>query len=880
MKHRKLLLSISLILLMGSGIFFILKTNFNSIKKEKKPASEAKKAIKGAHKYLTAIRANQNTKTVDMEAVMRAHQQANLLAATKMKSSALSLLWEELGPDNVGGRTRAFLIDRNNTNKMYAGSVSGGLWVSTTGGSSWSKYNDMLENLAIVSIAQTVDGDIYFGTGEGLYTPTGGGSAGIEGRGIWKSDDNGTSFTDLDATWDNAIPLEQAAFINVNKLAAHPTDPNIVYAATKRGVRMTTDGGITWTNPLVISFEATDIDVAYDGTVIAVIGLKVYRSTDGLTFSPTSIFSPSGAGRLEMAISPSNSNYMYCSAANSSGSLLNIYQSKDKGDTWTVIAAGGGNFEPYNSQGAYNNTVEVVPNNPGKIILGGVTLWSWEEGIGWEPLDNTSTSPQNPTYVHADKHTIVFHPNDPQTFFLGTDGGIFKTSDQGKSFVAINKGYNVTQFYTVAVSGTGEVMGGTQDNGTQYIDYKGNTTKTASHIRGGDGGYCEFSLINPNAFFSGVYYGDIARSSNAGSSFNRFYDTLVVPNDNIEALIGNSWSFAHFVTPFLLWEKIDGTTPEDTSFFVGLTNAIWVTKQALDFSITPKWYKIANVSGTPQTMAYSNDGNVLFVGTMDGKLYRISGLNYVRNTLPNYNLTTDTSITTTLITSNVSGAGQVITGIAVDPQDANHIVVTLGNYDNNNYVYRSTNALGSCTLVSIQNDLPEMPVYGAVIDRTISSRIMLATELGVYASDNSGSSWSEENDGMARVATFMIRQQQRDIYGSASSRLYLGTHGRGIFRSNSLVSVNEASIITFRTKVFPNPVRDQAYISFTLSKPADISIEIYSLQGKKIQTLDYKQYKEGSHNLALNTKMLKGGTYIARLKAGNEESTVKFVVIK
>ena len=74
-----------------------------------------------------------------------------------------------MGPDNVGGRTRAILIDKDNSNLIYAGGVSGGLWKSNNAGLTWNIIpgTDQLEFSGVVSTCQTSNGDIYFGTGEG-----------------------------------------------------------------------------------------------------------------------------------------------------------------------------------------------------------------------------------------------------------------------------------------------------------------------------------------------------------------------------------------------------------------------------------------------------------------------------------------------------------------------------------------------------------------------------------------------------------------------------------------------------------------------------------------------------------------------------------------
>jgi len=87
--------------------------------------------------------------------------------------SALGALgtWTPLGPGNIGGRTRALLIDPTNPNVMYAAGVAGGVWKTTDGGHSWFPLADLMANLAVCSMAMDPrnPGTLYAGTGEGYF---------------------------------------------------------------------------------------------------------------------------------------------------------------------------------------------------------------------------------------------------------------------------------------------------------------------------------------------------------------------------------------------------------------------------------------------------------------------------------------------------------------------------------------------------------------------------------------------------------------------------------------------------------------------------------------------------------------------------------------
>ena len=106
---------------------------------------------------------------------------------------------------------------------------------------------DQPEFSGVVSLCQTTNGDIYFGTGEGGTSYYGGSSNGgtaFIGGGIYKSTD-GQTFTQLESTAPSNNISTSFDFSSVTEIAAHNTDPNTVYAATRRGIKITTDGGQT-----------------------------------------------------------------------------------------------------------------------------------------------------------------------------------------------------------------------------------------------------------------------------------------------------------------------------------------------------------------------------------------------------------------------------------------------------------------------------------------------------------------------------------------------------------------------------------------------------------------------------------------------------------
>ncbi|MFH2141076.1 MAG: T9SS type A sorting domain-containing protein [Bacteroidota bacterium] len=916
------LISISVLFVFSSLILSYLN-NDNNENNKYNIRNQNQYSVDGAINWLNERRLNLTTQTISIEDIINAQNQVNIMSENNNLKS-FNLVWEDLGPDNIGGRTRALLIDKNNPGTMYAGGVAGGLWISTTAGLSWHKVNDYFDNMAVASVCQSASGDIYFGTGEGMYHNSGDGAGGIQGKGIWKSTD-GINFTHLASTWSDYS--SQSAFVNVNKMAADPINPNRLYAATKKGLRNSNDGGATWYNPTTSNSISSDVKVGSDGTVIASIGNIAYISLTG--DSGTFVKSPGGTNqisyysdRLEFAIAPEDPNYIYCQAAQSGKTV--VYQSTDKGLTWSKIADGftSESFNPLGGQGTYDNTIAVFPNNKEKILLGGqFGLWkgqsysgSWSfEQISWWSLNSS-----NPYYVHADQHAIVFHPTNPNILFIGSDGGISRSLDGANTFTAVNKNYTVTQFYSVGYSPNGSVVGGTQDNGSLYINPYTLSPRSAQRLTGGDGGYSAFSQINPEIAYSTLYYGTV-------------YQNHI---GHLTETIFSSSTGGSFVTPIALWENFNDSHSTDTLFFiadkdynindsiilfskyqnrkivtildsplnegetlnvmdyyqgllaVGYNGGIALSRNAGYMGAGATWYAAIS-SGNVGTLTISKDGNYIYYA-VGSSLYRASNILDARD-----------ASSMSLITTKLIGSfsQQTITDIAVDPQNPNNVIVTLGNYGNVNYVYYSTNAAttnsSSGNFVSVQGNLPAMPVYSALINWDNSKTVILGTEYGVFSTQNIISSpvtWEVENNGMPNSPVFMVRQQIFENFfddGNTGVQnhgfIYAATHGRGIFYSKTLrgpLAIKELnpSESSYDLSIYPNPASNYVNIDLADLTKKEVMIFIYDIKGNLI----FQELKSANNNEEIKTldiRNLATGIYFISIKSLNNTVIKKLIVI-
>ncbi len=594
------------------------------------------------------------------------------------KTPAAQMSWVEMGPSNIGGRTRAVLVDKDNQNIIIAGSVGGGLWKSTTGGLSWDKIvgSDAFDNIIVSSICQAANGDIYVGTGEyyGAYK-----SLGYRGQGIWKSINGGDTWTQLTSTWNNSDDSKNI-FYYVNKLAVHPTNSSKIYAATAKGLRVSIDAGSTWSNPITdtnADSVCTDVQVSKDGLVVTVAlyrnayvcntGNDVFVNVSGALATQI----PTDVKRIEFAIAPSNSDYVYCLAAGTDGGLKNVYQSIDKGNTFTkMIPTISSQFLPFGysangitvKRGLYNNVIAVFPDNPEHLLLGGYDLYEYTPATSWQGVSSSLVGLTNSKYVHAGIHTIRFASNysaSNQVLFLGTDGGVFRSTDGSFSWTQMNKNYNTTIFNSVSFSNDEAVIGGAQNNGTQLITGTGTNITDSYKIFSGDGGHSEFSMLNPKFIFATSSYGKLGRSIDNGLSFDSDDGNVFSKNVRGGNFDSIPTSIQAFVTPIRLWESFYDTNSVqiitfkaprvyrlgDTAFVrtpceryidhivtladlngkdslkkadtiyvkdtyqsvlaIGINSkisnvvcgAIWITRQGLDFSVIPPvWYRISKLT--------------------------------------------------------------------------------------------------------------------------------------------------------------------------------------------------------------------------------------------------------------------------------------------
>jgi len=893
----------------------------------------------------------------------------------RKKGTSKSIVFESLGPDNIGGRTRAICIDRSNINRVWAGGVSGGLFVSNNKGNFWERVLPYVEagaNPFISSMTMTPDNTLYVATGSN--------EEGWGGNGVWYSTDFGATFTKVPGS------------ASCTEVASSDAD-NYVWMATASGLKKWKVGDASMTSVPASSGGCFALQVSKDAQVIvaAYAANKTFVSNDGgnsFTDKSGTIANnlvPTGAARIEYAISPTknSSNAYSLYAARTNSNLMSMHVSHDNGQTWNQFVGPSGppnEFDIYRNQGTYNSILSVDPTDNERLLIGGIDVWEWKQTVnnppsgGFEKISLWFVNPSSPTYVHADNHEMKWDNNN--RFYVGNDGGVGVSNNKGQSWYPANRGYNVTQFYGIAFDAGGRVMGGTQDNGTLYNDFTLSTYHEFREVNGGDGFECEISFFNPSVMFSSIYYNSISRSGDRGVNWTNFSPNLpgtydppgtdgspnhpfhtelflaeyfdpnsedsvtYIPKKNYDAgdmlripsmasgdTITLSAPTALYFDDTLYYDPsltvngvnfgINNATGEtvemgtdtvifnvawDTlriadpyqSWFLVYVNAnggeLWGTRNATRFSVTnPGWLCLAKGIGgglfNSVDVEFSRDLNHCYISAGNG-VWRLDGLGSIYTSDPNFASkagyvtqgATTTAPTATTLTKITNTSYE---GIAVNPNNANDLVCFAGFNGTNK---RTNNATASApAFTNLGAIVSGIATYDGIIDRNDPDILVVGTSSGAWVSENGGATWENASTGFEGTPVYEVRQSWRsfDEGNGRPGEIYLGTFGRGIWRTTQYLGTNNNGGTPggeFKTKLrtYPNPTKDNTTLAFELAQSGKAQVQVYSITGRLVWSKTL-QLADGTQELSIDSADLPAGTYIVKFSSGKQSDTAKFI---
>lgn len=655
--------------------------------------------------------------------------------------SDTDLSWTFQGPIGISGRMLCLAINPQDTQEIWAGSASGGLWKSQTGGIGPEAWKPVRTGYAVSSFsALAVNPDsghiILAGTGE-IYNSNNSSQGrfyrtlrGFSGIGILKSRDRGK-------TWQLSLDWSEYEDRGINRIAFDPSDTRIVYAATTHGLYQSQNGGNDWQLILDKSMVADILIHSYNGSLLTAsvggIGATdygIFTSNDrGLSW--TKIPYQNGSirqGKIMIAQQNSNPDRIYAIFSDQF-KTIGFMRTPDR--FRTIFQHNIPDISSY--QGWYARGMAIHEENSSSVLAGGVDLFLDERSFG----NQFKRLYASETKVHVDFHDIIKNPQNSNSVYFCTDGGIFRSDDFGKSFYECNGGLHTTQFYTGDFENTsnGRILGGLQDNQTAFRDDSGKWKKVAS----GDGAYCYFHPTDPKTQYYSAQNLNIFRTSDSGNSWSE----LLRPSAN-----------SSFISPFIMH-------PQFGDLLAGASDRIFISTNRGD-----KW------SENPAML----DGNFVHVLNMhpsdpDFIIYTgISKSSSELKIMASRNMGQDFDN----IGKNLPN--RYVTDIEFLPADPDIIAISMDGFLND-HIYLSKN--GGSSWSNPGKGLPDIPVHCILFHPESSKIIYAGNGFGLFVTWDEGESWYNATDStMDAIPVYDLKLLKEE------NKIGIFTHGRGVFTCN------------------------------------------------------------------------------------------------
>lgn len=750
-------------------------------------------------------------------------------------------LWSSKGPfTSEGGyagigRINVIAYHPTNANMFWAGTASGGLWVTSDGGQNWTVLNDNMQALGVSDIIIPSD----YETSKTIYLATGDRDAyDTRSIGLLKS-------TDAGATWQSHeldFTTNQGAIIN--RVLIDPSNNTTLIVAgnfgvlksyrsfLKSGQEITAWAQISSNVFIDMEYKPGDFNTLYGATKRG----GIFVSRDG---GATWVQNHNQGYRTELAVSAAQPDWVYAVIANADDGLHGVYKSIDAGLTFTKVfdgALSGKNLLGWDNgtdeggQGWYDLAIAASPSNANTLFVGGINTWkSTDGGLTFTMVNHWYGGYGSPE-AHADKHYLGYQPVTG-VLFEANDGGIYKTSDN-ITWTDLSNGIVNSQIYKLGISKTvpGETIAGLQDNGTKLL-YLG---ADWYDVKGGDGTECIIDYTNANVQYGAYVNGQVSKTT------NRWTNTTDI-SAKIPGGADGAW-----VTPYLL-------NPVDPlKIYIGYKE-IW---KSVNGGST--FTKISNFQGNYlRSLAIAPSDTAIVYAATYTKIDK----------------TTNSGQTWTNITGYLPVASNSLTSIAVKHNDPNTVWVTFSGYAGNG-VYQSID--GGTSWTNISAGLPQIPCNTLVQNRQNTSQLELyaGTDIGVYLKLGSNP-WTFFSTGLPNVNV-----SELEIYYHPTtpkeSLLKAATYGRGLWETKVYSAGTQTGIHTIEkigATIFPNPSNGQFTLSFQELDNEGVDIEINSLSGKTIYQNHFNQTQ-----LTIDLGKIANGVYVLRIKKGGDWFGQKIVI--
>jgi photosystem II stability/assembly factor-like uncharacterized protein len=787
---------------------------------------------------------------------------------TKHKKAAEWIPKGPFGKDELAGmgRVNSVQFHPTDTNTWYICVAQGGVWKTTNAGQSWTSISSNLPILRTSYLAvHPINPDImYIAIGDFAYL--GHNLQANEnkrnshyGLGVYKTLNGGASW------FPTGLSFEQSDFEGslIAKILINPSNPDSIIAVGQTGCYLSDDAGTTFTKTKEGLFWDLESHPTEPNTLFASTGyvhsyqlgnVSVLKSTDfGVTWSASNIAMPSSGvvQRVELAVSPSDPNYIYAIACDTIGGFYGFYKSTNGGASFTKTL---GNNYAYNilnhsmgaepgGQGRYDLAISVDRYNKNKVLIGGINIWQTADGgNSFKPITYWLLNYYQQS-LHADVHEIVQHPSN-STYFACHDGGISRTfnvlpddvDNMKNDYVALTEwtnytdGLNITSFYRLSINAlnTNEMMAGAQDNSTVFTD-----GTDFYNVSGGDG---MESVFADDAFFryTSSQNGRILAYNSVGGGFN--YENMINPP---------SGEFGEWTTPFVF---------ANNKLYIGYSNIHTASFGYLD---------------TRLTNSNSNPITALDVQSKDAKRIYYAKRGYTSLNVQN---ATQTSADGGNSWTDISaGLPRYMYPGYIEMNQAKpaEVWICFPGFDSLQKVFHSVN--GGSSWTNVTYDLPNIPV-NCIAHQTDGSNILYAgTDLGVYALYPDSTHWIFYSEGLPNVIVSELEINEVD------RTLVAATFGRGLWEVNLLKGPN-VGIADLSNEVSlhisPNPVSNKLTIT-TAEKPLEnAELLIIDITGKEVMRQSHKSMPLTTE---LDLSHLITGQYFIVLQTANGRITKQFI---
>ena len=713
-----------------------------------------------------------------------------------------------IGPAVASGRVMSIAVNPKNKNEYYVGVGSGGVWKTVNDGTTWTPVFDGEVSYSIgwVVLDPNDSSVVLVGTGESNSQ-----RSVSYGDGIYRSEDGGKS-------WQN-LGLKKSE--HIGRVVIDPRDSKVVYVAAEgplwgpggdRGLYKSADGGKTWKAVLTVSENTGVVDVQLDPAnpdivyaaayqrrrhVFTLIDggpeSAIYKSTDaGGTWKKVNSGLPTvDMGRIGLAVSPAAPNVVYATieAADGKGG---VFRSSDKGATWE-------RRNEFDQGAMYYARVVADPKNVDRIFVMNVSLR--------ESLDGGKTFHKvNEVNHHGDNHAMWIDPDDTKHWLFGSDGGMYETFDDAKSW-EFKANLPTVQFYDVAVDNAApfyNVCGGTQDNFSwcgpaRTRNLNGIVNSDWFVTTGGDGFRSQVDPVDPNTIYSESQYGVLVRHDKPTGQ-----ELVLQPLEGKgEAPLRWNWDSPIIISPHAhtrLYFAANKLFRSDDRGDTWKAISGDLTRQ-IDRNKLPVMGKVWGPDAVAKNQSTSFYGNIVALAESPKK----EGLIYVGTDDGLIQVTGDGGASWTKY-EKFAGVPDMtyVSRLAVSNHDANKVYATFDNHKNEDfkpYLLKSTDT--GKTWTSIAGDLPENGPVLAFVEDTVNPNLLFAgTEFGAFFSIDGGQHWVRLKGGLPTIAVRDMVIQARE------GDLVIATFGRGFYVLDDITPLRQMKAESTEQAAAVFPVKD------------------------------------------------------------------------